>query len=275
MEENTALTPIEVAEKLKIAKNTVYELIKRGELRGYRVGKKVRVDLADVEAYKLSTQSKSKAPETSPLPGDYVQSVPPQRDLTAQTAESIARISAPNSSGLAAVPTPVSGTFVLAGQDMILDILAQRVESHPRGIRMYRSYQGSYNGLYALYQGSVNAATAHLWDGRTGVYNRPFLPFLLPGIPLTVIHLAKRMVGFYVMGGNPRALKNWDDLARSDLMLANRERGSGMRVLLDERLRLINRPGSGIQGYEREFSTHLAVASAVARGGADFGLGNE
>jgi DNA-binding CsgD family transcriptional regulator len=32
MDENTALTPQEVADILKIAKNTVYELIKRGEL---------------------------------------------------------------------------------------------------------------------------------------------------------------------------------------------------------------------------------------------------
>jgi DNA binding domain, excisionase family len=52
MLENTVLTPQEVAEMLKIAKNTVYELIKRGELNGYKVGKKIRVDLKDVEIYK-------------------------------------------------------------------------------------------------------------------------------------------------------------------------------------------------------------------------------
>lgn len=40
-------TPIEVAEILKISKYTVYELIKRGELAAYRVGRKVRVEEAD------------------------------------------------------------------------------------------------------------------------------------------------------------------------------------------------------------------------------------
>ncbi|RYD01622.1 hypothetical protein N752_29025 [Desulforamulus aquiferis] len=50
--EEISLTPEEVAAKLKIAKNTVYELIKRGELPAYRVGRKIRVDLKDVENYK-------------------------------------------------------------------------------------------------------------------------------------------------------------------------------------------------------------------------------
>jgi len=50
--EETSLTSEEVAGILKIAKNTVYELIKRGELPAYRVGRKIRVDPADVEKYK-------------------------------------------------------------------------------------------------------------------------------------------------------------------------------------------------------------------------------
>ena len=36
---STSLTPLEVAELLKITKNTVYELIKRGELPAYKVGR--------------------------------------------------------------------------------------------------------------------------------------------------------------------------------------------------------------------------------------------
>lgn len=36
---------------IKDNKNTVYELIKRGELPSYKVGKKIRVDTKDVEEY--------------------------------------------------------------------------------------------------------------------------------------------------------------------------------------------------------------------------------
>ena len=39
------LTALEVAELLKITKNTVYELVKRGELPAYKVGKKLRIDI--------------------------------------------------------------------------------------------------------------------------------------------------------------------------------------------------------------------------------------
>lgn len=276
MDDNRALTPLEVAERLKIAKNTVYELIKRGELKGYRVGKKFRVDLVDVEAYKRSGQGWERSQERQPLPAEYVQAVAPAMDLTARTAESMRRAAAgPPEPRLGGPERSAAGTFILAGQDMILDILAQRVEAGPTGTRVYRSFQGSYNGLYALYHGLVQAATAHLWDGRSGEYNRPFLAAILPGQALTVVHLAKRMVGLYVKESNPKGLKDWSDLARDDLILANRELGSGMRVLLDERLRLLGRRAGSVRGYDNLHSTHLAVASAVARGGADFGLGNE
>ena len=49
---STSLTPLEVAELLKITKNTVYELIKRGELPAYKVGRKLRIDKEDIEKVK-------------------------------------------------------------------------------------------------------------------------------------------------------------------------------------------------------------------------------
>ena len=42
MDLQASLTPQEVSELLKITKNTVYELIKRGELPSYKIGKKIR-----------------------------------------------------------------------------------------------------------------------------------------------------------------------------------------------------------------------------------------
>ena len=52
MEKYSALTPLEVAEILKISKNTVYELVKRGELNSYKVGNKLRIEMQDIEEYK-------------------------------------------------------------------------------------------------------------------------------------------------------------------------------------------------------------------------------
>ncbi len=243
MIDDAVLTAAEVARILRIAKNTVYRLVERGELRAYRVGTKFRFNRADVDVYRADDprSRRDRAPEA----------------------------------GADRPAPPGEGTFMLCGQDILLDILGRRLEERVEGLRVYRSSLGSYNGLYALYRGTAHAATVHLWDGDSDTYNLPYLRYLLPGMPVTVVRLARRAVGYYVAAGNPQGLASWDDLRRTGLSLANRERGSGIRVLLDERLRLLGRSGRAVPGYDREYPTHLAAASAVARGQADFALGNE
>ncbi|KNY25171.1 substrate-binding domain-containing protein [Pseudobacteroides cellulosolvens] len=251
MNDNSALTPQEVADILKISKNTVYELIKRGELNSYRVGKKVRVDSKDVESYKNKSKS-IKNEDQSGLISERLKSYNPLND-----------------------ELPKINGFVICGQDILLDILSRYLQLHPNGIQALRSYVGSYNGLYELYQGNVQLATAHLWDGDTGQYNIPYVRRMLPGIPAVIIHLACRLQGFYVAYGNPKNIKGWEDLKRKDITIINREKGSGTRVLLDEHIRKLCIPSYNIKGYNRESTSHLAIASTVARGGADLGLGNE
>jgi putative molybdopterin biosynthesis protein len=245
---NLALTPQEVADILKIAKNTVYELIKRGELNSYKVGKKLRIDSKDVDEYKSRGRS--------------ITSNSPNSDKT--KANTINFEGIPRNSGL-----------VICGQDVILDILSRYLQMHPNGVQTLRSYVGSYSGLYDLYQGKVQIVAAHLWDGDSGQYNVPYVRRMLPGIPTVIIHLACRIQGFYVAKGNPKDIKNWEDLKRKDICIINREKGSGTRVLLDEHLRKLGILSKSIKGYERESTSHLAIASTVARGGTDIGVGNE
>ena len=240
MKDDSTLTPLEVAEMLKITKNTVYELIKRGELNGYKVGKKIRIDMKDVEEYKSST--KNNKPENNPITRSQISD---------------------------------SNTFIISGQDIMLDIMTRHLERYSKGFHALRSYEGSYNGLYELYQGRVQIATAHLWDGDTGEYNVPYVKRMLPGVPAIIVHLAKRMQGFYIAKGNPKNIKDWEDFKRSDITIVNREKGSGTRVLLDEHLRKLGINPLSISGYDKEYSSHLGIASAVSRGDADIGLGNE
>lgn len=262
--EDRAMTPIEVAQTLRIAKNTVYELIKRGELKGYRVGKKFRIDREEVLAYRRRGNDEGAARDFESGAGN------PEADASGGRA-SAKRESAANARFEAAK----HGAFVLCGQDIMLDLIGQRIESTIPGSTVQRSFLGSYNGLHALYQGAVDAATAHLWDGETDSYNIPYLRHILPGMDLIVVRLASRMVGFYVQAGNPKKLRGWEDLRRPGLRMVNREKGSGIRVLLDERLKTMGIDRRALEGYDRKCDTHLAVAVAVARGGADFALGNE
>jgi putative molybdopterin biosynthesis protein len=53
----------------------------------------------------------------------------------------------------------------------------------------------------------------------------------------------------------------------------NRQRGAGTRVLLDFELQRRGISPQQIAGYDREETTHLGVAAAVASGIADCGLG--
>lgn len=251
MSENTALTPQEVANILKITKNTVYQLVKRGELSAYRVGNRLRIDYHDVLAYKNKTIS---------LRSDMFESPPSDQSQTQAKAH---------------IMTSNLSVMVISGKDILLDILARHIEMHPNGFPALRSYTGSYNGLYALYQGNVHLATAHLWDGDTGEYNTPFVRRMLPGIPAAIVHLACRIQGFYVQKGNPKGIKDWLDFKRDDIKIVNREKGSGTRVLLDENLRLLGIPRKTIWGYEHECTSHLAAASTVARCEADIGIGSE
>lgn len=150
-----------------------------------------------------------------------------------------------------------------------------RVMEHSCHVPAYRSHVGSFAGLASLYHGKAHLAAIHLWDGDTGEYNIPYVRRLLPGIPAVIVHLACRMQGFYVTRGNPKNIKGWSDLSRSDVLFVNREKGCGTRVLLDEKLRLLGIDRRSITGYDKEENNHLSVASTVARGEADVGLGNE
>ena len=249
---STSLTPLEVAEILKITKNTVYELIKRGELPAYKVGKKLRIDKEDIENYinsQKGTTSSVNKPQT--------------KEISVNEPDTDNEINSNDKN------------IIICGQDMILDILGRNLETSLPSVKSYRSYMGSYNGLFNLYNNKVSIASAHLWDWETSEYNVSFVKKLLPGIPCVIVNLAYRMQGFYVQKGNPKNIKGWEDLNREDLSYINRERGCGVRVLLDGKLREFNIPSSSVNGYNYEESSHLSVASSIARGKGDFGLGIE
>ena len=241
MSDSISYTPEELAKLLKISRFTVYELIKRGELTAYHIGRKVRVEASDLEKYK----QKSKG-------------------LTADTSD------AP-----ASAKQPLQDSLIICGQDNVLDVLTRNMSKKLPSVSFLRHNVGSIDGLTALYRGAVHVCTAHLWDGDTGDYNTPYVRHLVPGQRLTIFNLMYRTAGFYVAKGNPKNILSWSDLPKPAIQLVNRERGSGARVLLDEHLRCLNIDYRSIKGYQNEELSHLAVASTVARGDADVGVGIE
>ncbi len=250
MDSERSLTALEVSELLKINKNTVYELVKRGELPGYKIGKKLRIDEKDVFAYINNQKSSSTN----------------SKNITKSYLKNNVNINS---------ELKVENDIIISGQDIILDVLARHIEEKTDNIRALRSNVGSYTSLCDLYNNKISISSSHLWDGDTNEYNTAYVRRLIPGIPCILINLAYRRQGFYVAKGNPHKIATWDDLIKSDISIVNREKGSGTRVLLDEKLRLYNIEGESIKGYNFEQSSHLAVASSIAVGDGDLGIGIE
>jgi len=134
------------------------------------------------------------------------------------------------------------------------------------------AHVGSLSGILAVQKGIVDLATTHILDELELVYNIPAAKKYLGERGFLLVHIAKRTQGLLVAPGNPKAIKDIDDLARRGIRFVNRQMGSGTRILLDMMLKDRGIDCHSIQGYEREESTHAATAILVKEGIADTGL---
>jgi molybdate-binding protein len=170
---------------------------------------------------------------------------------------------------------PRRQTVVLMGShDLALNQLAQQVGEHS-GVSMLVLPVGSLDGLVALRQGITNLTACHLLDAESGEYNTPYVRHFFPDRPVALVTLARRTQGLIVAPANPRRIDGLDDLAHGDIVFINRNRGSGTRVWLEDQLRQLGLDAEKVRGYQREASTHTAVAQAVRSRRADTGLGLE
>jgi putative molybdopterin biosynthesis protein len=168
----------------------------------------------------------------------------------------------------------ILNTVVLVGShDLSLDILANLLGRIYLPIFLSSHPVGSLGGILAIKNGICHMAGSHLLDPETGEYNFPYIHTYLNGIDVKVINLVFREQGLIVKRGNPKKIEGLRDLLRKEITLINRQKGSGTRILLDHTLKTLSLDPNQIKGYEREEFTHMAVASTVASGVADVGLG--
>jgi len=72
--------------------------------------------------------------------------------------------------------------------------------------------------------------------------------------------------------GNPKGISRFEDLTRPGVRFVNRQAGAGTRLLLDLQLEQHGIQPDSIEGYDKEFFTHIEVGLAVLSGEADTGL---
>jgi putative molybdopterin biosynthesis protein len=90
-----------------------------------------------------------------------------------------------------------------------------------------------------------------------------------------LVSFARRTQGLMVAPGNPLGIASLADLCRPRLRFANRSRGSGTRVVLEELLAQQKIAPERIGGFESAEPSHRAAAEAVASGSADASFGIE
>jgi putative molybdopterin biosynthesis protein len=155
-----------------------------------------------------------------------------------------------------------SALLVTGSHDPALDYLADLLRLS--GVVVHSTHVGSMGGVLALKRNDCHTAPMHLLS-PDGEYNTPFILRYLPGEDITLITIAEREQG----------IVSRDGLSLEDLpgrSFVNRQKGSGTRILLDYELNKRGIDPSAIPGYDREVTTHTAVALAVRSGEADAGM---
>ncbi|HHV39441.1 MAG TPA: molybdopterin biosynthesis protein [Tepidimicrobium sp.] len=161
----------------------------------------------------------------------------------------------------------IKDTLVSIGShDLIMDIIGDMMS-------LSSGHVGSMGGILAMKRGECHIAPIHLLDMETGEYNIPYVKRYFPGQRMAIIKGVKRQQGFMVKKGNRQDIQSLSDLTKDGVVYVNRQRGAGTRILLDYYLNRDGIDSSQIEGYDREMTTHMAVAMAVKTGSATTGLG--
>ena len=122
MTQNKSLSTQEVADILHVSKSTIYDLIRRGEIHSYKIGRKVRFTQDDVDAYIARSRHEHSTRPVKNIDTHSTLLTPDREDRP---------------------------ELIISGQDVVLDILANYLQQE--GVNTARTYLNSSEGLLSLY----------------------------------------------------------------------------------------------------------------------------
>ena len=154
---------------------------------------------------------------------------------------------------------------IVGSHDMIIDVLGD-------SIPVSSAHVGSLSGIMAMKKNACNIAPIHLLDEKTGEYNVSYVKKYFDKGTMALVKGVGRIQGILAEKGNPLNIGSVEDIYRGKYMFANRQGGAGTRILFDYLLKKCNISSADIRGYDKEFTTHLAVATAVKSKTFDCGL---
>lgn len=155
---------------------------------------------------------------------------------------------------------------IIGSHDLVIDIIGEKIP-------VSSAHVGSMGGIYAMQKGECHIAPIHLLDAESGEYNIPYVKKYFPGEKMVLVKGVGRTQGLMLPKGNPHGISTIADIVSGGFRFANRQRGAGTRLLFDYLLAQNGLKAADVDGYAKEYSTHLAVGMAVECGAADVGLG--
>ncbi len=167
----------------------------------------------------------------------------------------------------------IDGALLAAGSnDPVLDMLLTAMKKDHPTFNFFSANTGSISGLEALNTGLTDIALSHLYDPETGDYNTPYLKQYCPDHQPVVVNLFYRQIGFLIAKSSIDIFKGWESLTHKKVRFVNRQKGSGIRILLDYELKSREINGENISGYDNEVYTHFEVGLSLISGEADVGI---
>ncbi|MEO8738091.1 MAG: substrate-binding domain-containing protein [Casimicrobiaceae bacterium] len=162
--------------------------------------------------------------------------------------------------------------LVAASHDLALAALRELLPAET-GTKIELSVMGSLHALEQFAAGRVVIAGFHVaQDAHEPLAIAPFRRWLSARRD-RLIRFVDREQGLILPRGNPARVRGFKDLVRLRLRFANRQSGSGTRILIERCLAEAGVAASALPGFAREELTHSAVAATVASGAADAGFG--
>lgn len=166
----------------------------------------------------------------------------------------------------------IENTIIVTGShDPIIDEINDLLKIKGYAYSVSSSHVGSMGALNAVRLRQAHLGGTHLLDTETGRYNESYVNKYLSDKDVTLIKGIGRIQGLMVEKGNPKNINSFADIVGH--RYANRQLGSGTRILFDYLLKNNGISKDEIDGYRNEEFTHTAVAAQIAGGNADCGLG--
>jgi putative molybdopterin biosynthesis protein len=138
---------------------------------------------------------------------------------------------------------------------------------------LFSSSVGSTEGIKFLRDGFCTIAVSHLYDHEKGDFTFPFLgEYFREPSEVVVVNLFFRNIGFVT---RDVSIKSLHECMSRRLHFVNRQKGSGIRNLVEHLIRQEKVEPSELMGYDTEVYTHFDVVRMVASEIADAGLAAE